>query len=239
MRKLFSSSGPRPTRKLSLGFFLRLLFGVGLAAVIAGEVAVRTQIERRYEEALQSREQLALQVTELQTQRERLAASLAQEQQRLQGLAQELSAKDHELQRTLARLGEEGRTIEALEQQVGAMRRQMDLLQGELVLALQSRPGSASTSPQTVQLEKVVVTKPTSAHPSQGRVLSVHPDWKFVVFDLGWDYVRIGDVVSIYRRDQLLGKARVERVQEQAAAATLLPEWERTEIAVNDVVQPF
>lgn len=226
-------------RSSGLGFLFRTLLALGLAAVIAGEVAVRTRIERQYEEALQSREQLESQVTELQTERERLAQTLAQEQRRLTELAQALSAKDHELQRTLARLGEEQRAIETLEQQVGAMRRQMDLLQGELVLALQSRPGSASTSSQAVQLEKVVVTKPTSAHSSQGRVLSVHPDWKFLVFDLGWDYVRIGDIVSIYRREQLLGKARVERVQEQAAAATLLPEWEHTEIAVNDTVQPF
>ena len=71
----------------------------------------------------------------------------------------------------------------------------------------------------------------------EGRVVSVYPDWKFVVIDLGWDVVKVGDVVSIYRKDQLLGKARIERVQEQACAATVLPDWNITAIQVNDAAR--
>lgn len=242
MFKPFTLFKRNPTGKPSLGFSLstkrtlQILFGIGLATVIAGELAVRVHIERAYQAALKNRQRLETRLIELQAEREQLVQALSQEQQRVEGLTQELSAKDRELQHTLARLSEEQQTIETLEQRVGAMRRQMDLLQGELALALQPRTGSSTASSQAVQLEKVVVAQPTPSPATRGRVLSVHPDWKFVVIDVGWDFVRIGDIISISRRDQLLGKARVERVQEEAAAATLLPEWEHNEIAVNDVV---
>jgi hypothetical protein len=86
----------------------------------------------------------------------------------------------------------------------------------------------------------VVVTQPGAAEDeARGHVLSVNPQWKFVVFDLGWDAVRIGEVVSIYRNEELLGKARVERVQEKVSAATLLPDWAKTEVRVNDIVRAF
>ena len=216
---------------------LQILFGVGLAAVFIGEVAVRIHLEREYRQAIKNRQRLELQVAELRTEREQLANTLEQEHQRIEGLAQELSVKDRELQRTLVRLNEEQRTIEALQQKMGAMQRQMDLLQGELALALQQRIAPSAGASHAVQLEKVVVNNTPASAMAQGRVLSVHPEWKFVVIDLGWDTVQIGDVLSIYRHDQLLGKARVERVQEQAAAATVLPEWEQNEIAVNDIVR--
>jgi hypothetical protein len=67
--------------------------------------------------------------------------------------------------------------------------------------------------------------------------MSVHPDWKFIIVNLGWDHVNIGDTVSIFRNEALLGKARIERVQQEAAAATLLPEWRQAEVRVDDVVR--
>lgn len=216
---------------------LQMLFGIGLAAVLTGEVAVRLHLERQYQQAIKNRQRLELQVAELRAEREQLVTAFKEEQQRVEGLAQELSVKDQELQRTLARLNEEQRTIEGLEQKLGAMQRHMDVMQGELALALQQRTNSSATASQAVQLEKVVVNNTPSSSMAQGRVLSVHPEWKFVVVDLGWDVVQIGDVLSIYRHDQLLGKARVERVQEQAAAATVLPDWEQSEITINDTVR--
>jgi hypothetical protein len=67
----------------------------------------------------------------------------------------------------------------------------------------------------------------------------VHPDWRFVVVSLGWNQLRIGDTVSIFRDEKLLAKAKVERVQEDLAAVTLLPEWQPETIQINDVVKPL
>ena len=85
-----------------------------------------------------------------------------------------------------------------------------------------------------MQLDRVVVSEAGTSS-LQGRIMSVHRDWNFVVIDLGWGQVRIGDTVSIFRNSQLLAKARVERVQEGVCAATVLPGWETAEIQINDV----
>ncbi|MBI2495770.1 MAG: hypothetical protein HYW10_04315 [Candidatus Omnitrophica bacterium] len=58
----------------------------------------------------------------------------------------------------------------------------------------------------------------------------------FVIISLGWGAVRIGDTVSIFRNDRLLAHARVERVQESACAATVLPAWKAADIRANDLV---
>ena len=81
-----------------------------------------------------------------------------------------------------------------------------------------------------------MVSRDTSAA-LQGRVISVHPEWDFVVIDLGWDAVKIGDTVSIVRNDELLAKAKVERVQEGVCAAAVMPEWDAKTIQINDRVQ--
>ena len=86
-----------------------------------------------------------------------------------------------------------------------------------------------------MQLERIVVSRTDAG--LHGRVLSIDKNWNFVVVDLGWSAVGIGDTLSIYREEQLLAKARVERVQEGICAASLLPEWSTAEIRVNDQVR--
>ena len=121
---------------------------------------------------------------------------------------------------------------------LAAIQQQMEQLQGELAATLETRPkaASADASSAPVRLERVVVSAGGAAG-FQGRVLSVHQDWDFVVIDLGWNTVRVGDTVSIFRHNELLAKAKVERVQEAACAATVLPEWNAAEIRVNDLVR--
>ena len=219
------------------------LIGVslGVAAGVGAEWVARQQLERRYQMALETRRHLELAMGELRAERDRLAGQLVGEQQRADGLVAELTSKDEELQRTMDRLAQEERTVQDLRGKLFAMEHQFDQVQGELAVTLQERPTPTAQAPtphQTVELEKVVVTHPLSPDGGlQGRVISIDAEWKFVVIDLGWDVVRIGDVISIYRQDQLLGKARVERVQEQVSAATLLPEWNADVIQVNDVVR--
>ena len=235
-----------PTGWFSLGIFRSLppratLTIVGLLVVAAGigEVLLRVHLERRYHEALLAQRQLQQQLLEARLDRNRLAEAVLTEGQRAQQLANQLASKDQTLQDTISRLTEEERTIQELQEKLATMQDQLGHAQGELARALQS-PSASAPSPagQPVQLEKVIVA-PAATTPAngEGHVLSVHPDWKFVVIDLGWDALNVGDVVSIYRKDQLLGKARVERVQESAAAASLLPEWSQAEIQINDVVR--
>lgn len=216
-----------------------IITGVGLAGGWGAEWAAHQTVKRRYEVALQTQRTLELELAEVRAEHERVAEVLAKEEQRSGQLASALLEKDQVLQQTMARLAHEDLITQELQDRLLAMQRQFDEVQGELAVALQSRTAeTAGAGGGMVQLEKVVVSQPAMADAaSQGHVVSVHPEWKFVVIDLGWDAVRIGDVVSIYRDEALLGKARVERVQEQVSAVTLLPDWMQTEVRVNDIVR--
>ena len=212
--------------------------GVVMVGIAAGEHLYRRVIERRYHQMVESRRQLELQFGEVVATHERLQHDLTQAQQRSQELAQALTEARAQLEDAVGRLTQETRSGHELQGRLSAVQQQMEQLQGELSVTLQrhSAAPSSAAAPSAVQLERVVVSD-AGASDLSGRIVSIHTDWNFVVIDLGWDAVRIGDTVSIVRNGQLLAKARVDRVQEGVSAATLLPDWETAEVHVNDLVR--
>ena len=212
--------------------------GAAAAGLIAWEELARRAAEHRYRAAVEDRRQLEQRVGEVLTTHDQLQGELAREQQRSQGLSDALAAARGQLDEMTARLSDENANVKKLQERLAAMQGQMDQVQGELALALQQRqqPGGGADGQSPVQLERILVSGDASSG-LHGRVLSVYKEWDFVVINLGWDVVRIGDTVSIVRGDQLLAKARVERVQEDLCAATVLPEWKTAVINVNDAVQ--
>lgn len=194
--------------------------------------------QRRYHDAMAGRRQLELQYGEVLATHDQLEQDLAQERQRSHELSDALADVRFRFEESVGRLTEEMRKGRELQTRLIAMQQQMDQLQAELSLTLQERQGSTKPTERSgpVQLERIVISNAES--PSlQGRIVSVHKEWNFVVIDLGWNAVRIGETISIFRNDQLLAKAKVERVQEGISAATLLPEWESTDVRVNDTVR--
>lgn len=213
------------------------MIGIGIVGVCIGLWVGRQGVARRYEEALAIRRNLELQAGEAAAVQGRLHGELELERQRSLELSEALAATRGQLEEAVGRLTEESRSARELKARLAGVQRQMEQLQGELVVALEAREGSvppASAGP--VQLERVVVSGPGSPR-LQGRVMSVHQDWNFIIVDLGWDAVRIGDTVSVFRDDRLLAKARVERVQEGICAAAILPEWKAAEIRVSDLAR--
>ncbi len=214
-----------------------IVVGLGIVAGLAIEGSARFRIEARYQRALRAQRQLEDEFARLKNERDRLFEVVKLEQKRAEQFSDELAAKDKQMQGVLDRLAEEDLVVNDLQAQLKVVQRHADRMEEELVLALGNADTSGSPK-QAIRLERVIVTPPgASASTRGGRVVSVHPDWKFIVVSLGWDSVNIGDVVSIYRNEQLLGKARIERVQQEAAAATLLPEWRQAEVRVDDIVR--
>ncbi len=215
---------------------------VGGAVVILGGVAAsehisRRLIGRRYQRVLASHEDLERHVASMLASHRRVTADLAREQQRSQELTKVLATTQWELERAAGRLAEETKAAQDYRVRLTSMQQQMDRLQAELAIVLEdqretARQGGAGP----IQLERIVISD-AGTRSVHGRVLSIHRDWNFIIVDLGWNAVKIGDFLSIYRNDQLLAKARVERVQEGVCAATLLPEWVTAEIHVNDLVR--
>ena len=216
--------------------------GIVLVGFSVSEHLYRRLFERRYEIVLESQRQLESHLRQVLAANHQLLAHLVGELQRSDKLEGQVALKNHELDQTMARLSEEHIAVQSLNTRLTAMEKQMDRLQGELAMTLDGKAPNTQTAmgrnKTAVELEKIVVSRQDSSE-IQGRVLSVHPDWRFVVVNLGWNQVRIGDTVSIFRNEKLLAKAKVERVQEDLAAASLLPEWQPNEVQVNDLVKPL
>ncbi|MDP3702938.1 MAG: hypothetical protein Q8R78_00900 [Candidatus Omnitrophota bacterium] len=216
---------------------LLAVLGFVLVAAAAGEHLSRRMIERRFHSALEARQQFERQVSGILATHQQLTNEVATQRQRNRELSDAIAAKGAELEQAVGRLSEESRTIRDLEQRLRTQEQQMAQLQGELSSALQRAQVSADAAPEAaVELERVMVSG--AGTPSfQGRVISVHPEWNFVVVDLGWDAVKIGDTISILRNAVVLAKAKVERVQEDVSAVAVMPEWNAADIQVNDRAQ--
>lgn len=211
--------------------------GVVVVGALLGESVALGVIHRRYQTVVESRRQLEQRFGAMLESHERLVTDLEHERQRASELTETLATMQGRMDEVVGRLSEESRTVKELEGRLTTMRTQMDQLQGELALTLQQQPAHQTTGQSPpVHLDRVIVSR-AGAPGIQGRVISVHPDWHFVIIDVGWDTVKIGDTVSILRNEQLLAKARVERVQEGISAAAILPEWHAVEIRINDLIQ--
>jgi hypothetical protein len=216
---------------------LLALLGITLTGFAAREFITRRQAETRYQHALAEQRRLELRVGEIFATHEQLKLELDTERQRARDLTDALASTRAELEQAVGRLAEETMENRTLNLRLAAMERQMGQMQGELAVALDGGPAPEGAKGRgAVQLERIVVNN-ESQTALRGRVLSIHNDWNFVVIDLGWDAVRIGDVVSIFRNDELLAKAKVERVQEGICAATILPQWKAETLKVNDSVR--
>lgn len=211
--------------------------GIALTGSVAAGLLIHRDAQRRYQEAMASRRQLELQYGEVLATHDQLERELNTERQRSTDLAEALKSIRLTLEESVGRLANEMRAGRELQMRLAAMQKQMDQLQGELSLTLQERQSSSKAEQAGgVQLERIVVS-PGDAPELKGRIVSVHSDWNFVVVNLGWNAVHIGETISIFRNEQLLAKARIERVQEGISAATLLPEWETADVQVNDLVR--
>ena len=222
---------------MSIGRAVIAVVGVVLVGAVVREHASRRKAEAQYRQAAQARRELELQVGEILASHQRLQEDFTLEQRRSQELSDALASTRIELERTVARLTEESQNTNAIQTKFSAMRQQMDHLQGELAVTLEQRQAeTAASGSGIVQLERVVVGDETASI-LRGRVVSVHRDWGFVIINLGWDAVRIGDTVSIFHGEQILAKARVERVQEGTCAATVLPNYHTDDIHINDIAR--
>ena len=213
------------------------IVGIGLLGAGIGEYLTRLDLERRYREAVASRQELEMRFGQVIADHGRMTAGLERERQRSRELSEALVSTRTQLEETVGRLSSETRNVNELKTRLSSIQQQMDQLQGELAMTIQERPDGSKPSPASpVELERIVVSS-ASAPTLQGRIVSVHQDWDFVVIDLGWDAVRIGDIVSIMRDEQVFAKARVERVQQGVCAASVLPEWKSAEVRINDLVR--
>jgi len=212
--------------------------GFVVLALVAVGFAFARQIEHRKRVATEHKLSQTIQAKQL------VEAKLFAEERRSQKLTEILEVKTKEVDQVVRRLEAEANAVELLQGRLAATESQVSQLQAELVLSARGRDELAQrTQAQAgggqTELEKIkVVVGPLGGFgTAEGQILQVNPEWQFVVINLGWQALNIGDVLGVYRGDQLVAKVKVERIQEQVAAASILPEYRTAGIALNDRVK--
>ncbi len=167
---------------------------VGLAILAVG-FAIVWQVEHR--KRIMTEDDLARTIQA----KERVETKLSAEEQLSRKLSGFLEVKTEELQQVVKRLEDEAHTVERLQGSLVQMQSQMNQLQAELVLAMRDR-GELSRRVReqprggSVELDKITVTglRPKAI---VGKIIQVNADWQFVVVDLGWDLLSVGDLLGV------------------------------------------
>ena len=206
-------------------WLLSLVVITGLLAVWSvGEREWRTSLERVVQQSI--------------LREARVAQALSSVQERLVDAETLLRTRSREVEVMAARMTEDTQRFAQLESDAAHKSALIDKLQTEIVLAANraERDQSAAQGSNAVELEAIAVSTAQSSAKT-GSIVQVHPEWDFVVTDLGWDTVSLGDLIGIYRGEMLVAQAQVERVNERASAAKIVSPNSMAKINVQDQVK--
>ncbi len=182
--------------------------------------------------------------------REALAKAVEERQKEIDRLAKDLeqSRAEHE---------QVARDLQNVRAQQGGLQKELEDLKIAKT-ALESKVMELTGQP-TVELEKVVVTKPgampiasASSSASQvvtpisltqggvleGQVIVVNREYDFIVMNIGKNHgLAVGQEFQIVRGSQVLGKVKVEKIYNELSAAAILPESNKALIREGDAVK--
>ena len=159
--------------------------------------------------------------------KEAAEAKFAAEKEKSSKLKKELKAKEQEFKFALENIEEETALRRKAEAQL------MIVMKGKEFL--EARLKKLEKSSKQIELEKIIV-KPESG--LIGRVIMVNKEYNFVVISLGRkDDLELQDALSVYRNNEFVGRVQVEKIEENMAAASILPDWQDVEFMENDEVK--
>lgn len=166
-----------------------------------------------------------------------MAQALAMERQSATELRTLLAGKTDEVDLLAQKLTAQSAAALQREHVVSRQKEQLSRLQTALLITRQQVAAKDNSVPSTAPAVLLShVTVPLGGQERTARILQVSPEWNFVVINAGWERLGIGDVLHVYRDNALVAQVEVERVQEEAAAARVLPAYQAAAIQVNDQV---
>jgi len=159
--------------------------------------------------------------------KEILQGELSAEKEKSLTLEKEVKEKEHQIKLTLDKLQKEITVRREAEARLIMAMKERRILETKL--------REFTERPKTVALEKIVVkTAPGLA----GKVVMANKEHGFIVVNLGRaDNLGLGDILSVYRNGEFIGRAQIEKIEEKVSAAAILPEWQGAEFKENDEVR--
>ena len=190
-----------------------------LAEQIAREKRARESLT---EEIAQVRKEAMDRTQQIEKDKQSLADELAKAKQSYQALSNELT--------TLRQ------AKEALERRV----KEMLAAQGKQADKIVVKPNVGATPPPTAMgvPAPAPMMRIAAGGTLEGKVLVVNREFNFIVVNLGSkDGIKSGTEFAVMRSNKQIGKAQVERIYDNMAAASLLAEEKKGDIREGDLVR--
>lgn len=180
--------------------------------------------------------------SELQQEKTTHQESLAKLEQ-LQSELEQQSGTKSDLEKKLTQAQEDTEKLIVRLQELNSQKSTLEARIKELEGQAKAEPSSS----QGVELGKIVVAPESSGQPAQqkeaplsgleGKILVVNKEYNFVVSNLGSkDGVKVGDIFSVFHKNNPLGDVKVEKVHESMSAAGFVTENIKDKVNEGDKV---
>lgn len=230
-------------------------------------ISAKNELNAQLQETLKAKSRLESDLTRTKQRLEETSSELAVREKAIEDLRAEAEIKNRELDNlnnSITQLmGERDELVKNLTKAEGELSELMNIKETltktleEKETFIQSLREGQKTQ-QTVDLEKVVIKKEGFQEPQRqelqneeskdgegvpasklsGQILKVNKEFDFIIIDAGQkDGVAVGRTVEIYRDNETLGRAQIEKVYESLSAAAILPDYTKNDIKEGDLVR--
>ncbi len=181
---------------------------------------------------------------DLENTREELAVTkseLADTRQELADARDRIGTLESNLAQTEAELNEANDQIDVLKEEKQVLISQVDDLETELTQAneaIQDLRADIETLEGIIKELEGAQGDVVELDPGlSGEILTVNEPWNFVVLNIGKDVGLVPNAeMVVHRDDELVGKVRISRVQENMAVADIISDWQQVDIQSGDQV---
>ncbi|MFH1678296.1 MAG: hypothetical protein ABH914_01605 [Candidatus Omnitrophota bacterium] len=204
-----------------------LIAGISFYFLKEKEKRLRIVTQAQLTQTIEEKKSVENKLTEIVKLKEQIEGELVSEKEKSSALKKGLEDKEQQIKTTLDRLGREIAVRQKVEARLMIALKEKDNLEARLK--------NLGRAPKTVELEKIVI-KPGSL--TTGKIIMVNKEYAFVVVNLGSRHnIKVGDIFSVYRDDNFIGKVQIERAEEKMSAAQILSDWQNVEFKENDIVK--
>jgi len=208
--------------------FALLITSVYLYTLKEGEKTLRLNTQKQLADTTQKKIAVEAKLTETTQVKERIEKELDSGKEKICLLEKQLEDKSRQMQLAMDRIAIETAAKTMLNKKLTLAMKEKDILEEKL-----NRFNFAS---KPVELEKIVIKQVSDT--LVGKVIKVDKKYAFVVLDLGnRDNLKVVDILSVYRSNKFIGKVRVERLEDDRSAASILPEWQNVQFREGDRVK--
>jgi len=230
---------------LSAVFYTQMQNEAEQAASLENEIELasgeRVVIMKKLKEAKEEKELINVELTEYSQKlqkievdisdtsqiKETLLSRLSEKESMILALSDKLDSAKSQQQKLETELEEAKESYQQVMQEIDDTRRDKAAMEEKLKESLSRRKG--------IELKKIVVrVAPTL----QGKIIELSSEYNFAIVNLGIENrVKSGDMLGIYRNDNVIAEAVIENVYEDMSSIIILDRWADVQLFPGDSVR--